>query len=57
MISTAEALSRHFGLVRIDLYSNGVEHLVEEITNCNQSASARVYPETAEKMLSDIVFS
>jgi hypothetical protein len=57
MIATAERLSRNFGLVRIDLYSDGTRHLAGEITNCNWGANARVYPASAEKTVSDIIFS
>ena len=42
MLTVASALSSHFNFVRIDLYSNGEECLVGEITNCPGGATGFV---------------
>ena len=42
MLAVATSLSGHFNFVRIDLYSNGEECLVGEITNCPGGATGFV---------------
>lgn len=42
MLEVARLLSSHFNFVRVDLYSNGEECLVGEITNCPGGASGFV---------------
>ena len=42
MLEVASLLSQQFSLVRVDLYSNGKECLVGEITNCPGGATAFV---------------
>lgn len=42
MLSVASSLSSYFNFVRIDLYSNGIECLVGEITNCPGGATGFV---------------
>ncbi|MBI5891276.1 MAG: hypothetical protein HZB47_11465 [Nitrosomonadales bacterium] len=42
MLELAGLLSRHFTFVRVDLYSNGTECLVGEITNCPGGATGFV---------------
>ena len=57
MLDVASRLSKGFGLVRIDLYSNGSTCLVGEITNCSGSANKQFIPVEAEKTASSILFS
>lgn len=42
MLEVAALLSSHFGFVRVDLYSNGEECMVGEITNCPGGATGFV---------------
>jgi len=58
MLSVASSLSNYFNFVRIDLYSNGDECLVGEITNCPGSATGFVenlYPSSKENRAKEIV--
>lgn len=57
MITVAEKLSQDLNFVRIDLYSNGNECLVGEITNCHAAASQRFVPLNSEEVASKIIFS
>lgn len=57
MISIAESLSENFDFIRIDIYSNGEECLVGEITNCHASGNQRFIPVTAEYDASKIIFN
>lgn len=56
MILVAEKLSEDLSFVRVDLYSNGVECLVGELTNCHAAASQKFVPISAEKKASQIIF-
>lgn len=56
MIIVAEKLSQELDFVRVDLYSNGIECLVGEITNCHAAASQSFVPISAEKKASKIIF-
>ncbi|WP_233749350.1 ATP-grasp fold amidoligase family protein [Ferrimonas balearica] len=54
MLEVAEKLAKHFcGLIRIDLYSNGTELKVGEITNCHGSGFEHIVPEGRKVLLSD----
>lgn len=57
MIIIAENLSRNFGFVRVDLYSNGEKCLVGEITNCHGSADEKFIPKESEYLVSKRFFS
>jgi hypothetical protein len=57
MLAIAAALSKHFGFVRIDLYSDGNQLLVGEITHVADNADGRFIPLAAEKIVSDFVFA
>jgi hypothetical protein len=56
MLSLTAKLSAGFSLVRIDLYSDGREIWVSEITNCDNAAGTRFYPASAEHIVSKILF-
>lgn len=56
MIMIAEKLSSELDFVRIDLYSDGENCLVGEITNCHAAASQSFVPLAAEKKASKIIF-
>lgn len=57
MLRVAGRLSQGFGLVRIDLYSNGQECLVGEVTNCHGGGTERFVPPEAEKDASRLIFA
>lgn len=56
MITLAEKLSIPFDFVRIDLYSDGEQCLVGEITNCHGNATERFIPPSAEVDASRLIF-
>lgn len=56
MIVVAEKLSQELNFVRVDLYSNGDECLVGEITNCHAGSSQSFVPVNAEERASKIIF-
>jgi hypothetical protein len=56
MVSIARRLSARFSFVRIDLYSNGRDVLVGEITNCSENAGGFFVPADAEKTASALMF-
>jgi len=56
MKDVAADLAKHFkGIIRIDLYSNGSEIKVGEITNCHGSAREVVLPQGKEVNLDDFL--
>lgn len=57
MISVAEKLSVLFDFVRVDIYSDGKDCCVGEITNCHASGNQAFIPREAEIMASNIIFS
>lgn len=56
MLSVASTLSSHFNFVRVDLYSNGEECLVGEITNCPENATGVFIPKSGEIIASNMIF-
>lgn len=56
MISVAQRLSVNFNFVRVDIYSNGENCYVGELTNCHASAGQQFIPVSAEKIASNIIF-
>lgn len=56
MLEVAEILSNDFDFIRVDLYSDGTNCLVGEITNCHAAASQSFIPLTSEKYASEIIF-
>jgi hypothetical protein len=56
MVSIARRLSARFSFVRIDLYSDGRQALVGEITNCSENAGGFFVPAAAEKTASELMF-
>jgi len=56
MLALASALSGRFGFVRVDLYSNGVECIVGEITNCHGNAWESFIPKSGELIASSMIF-
>ena len=57
MLAVARALSAPFSFIRIDLYSDGRQVLVGEITNCSANAGGFFLPRTAEFRASQLMFS
>ncbi|MGN6480796.1 ATP-grasp fold amidoligase family protein [Luteibacter sp.] len=55
MLDTAARLSRGFSLIRVDLYSNGEQVLVGELTNCPSGANGIFYPADGEATASRII--
>lgn len=56
MLLVASSLSSYFNFVRIDLYSNGNECLVGEITNCHGNAGENFIPKSGEAIASNMIF-
>ena len=56
MIEVARLLSEAFSLARIDLYSDGEQCLVGEITNCPENVWGRFIPRSAETIASRMIF-
>ena len=56
MLSLASSLSSYFTFVRVDLYSNGEDCLVGEITNCHGNAGESFTPISGELLASSIIF-
>jgi hypothetical protein len=56
MLRAARILSASFSFVRIDLYSDGAQVLVGEITNCSENAGGLFVPRQAEKRASELMF-
>lgn len=59
MLEVASSLSSHFNFVRVDLYSNGDECLVGEITNCPGGATGFVtnlYTNGAEHLVKEMTY-
>ena len=57
MLAVARALSAPFSFIRIDLYSDGKQVLVGEITNCSANAGGFFLPRQAESRASKLMFS
>jgi hypothetical protein len=55
MVETAAKLSKGFSLIRVDLYSNGEQVLVGELTNCPSGANGIFYPEDGEATASRMI--
>ena len=56
MLDVARRLSARFSFVRIDLYSDGRQILVGEITNCSENAGGFFVPASAEETASALMF-
>ncbi len=56
MLEVARRLSAQFSFVRVDLYSDGREVLVGEITNCSENAGGHFVPASAERTASALMF-
>ena len=57
MVDLAEKLSYPFSFIRVDLYSNGKQCFVGELTNCDGGANAPFNPKWGEDLISQILFS
>ena len=55
LIEVAAKLSDEFNLIRIDLYTDGVEVLVGEITNCHQGARGQFVPPEGDKLMTRLL--
>lgn len=56
MLAVASTLSRPFSFIRIDMYSNGEQCFVGEMTNCPWNATGVFIPASAETLASKIIF-
>lgn len=56
MLKVAAELSKRFWFVRVDLYSNGTQLYVGEITHCADSADGTFSSPSAEQTISDYLF-
>jgi hypothetical protein len=56
LLDVAAKLSDEFNLIRIDLYTDGRDVLVGEITNCHQGARGRFVPPEGEKIMTCLLF-
>lgn len=56
MLTVASSLSSHFNFVRVDIYSNGEECFVGEITNCPENATGFFIPKSGEMLASKMLF-
>lgn len=56
MLDVARKLSAPFSMVRIDLYSDGEQVLVGEVTNCSENAGGYFVPRSAEVQASKLMF-
>lgn len=56
MLSVASELSRDFEFVRVDMYSNGSDIKVGELTHCPEGASGNFIPWSAESLASTLLF-
>lgn len=56
MLKVAEVLSVNFDFIRVDIYSDGTDCYVGELTNCHASAGQSFIPKSAEKIASQIIF-
>jgi hypothetical protein len=57
MIEIAEKISSKFNFARVDLYSNGKDILVGEITHCPVSAGGKFIPASGEKEATEILYN
>jgi hypothetical protein len=57
MLNVAAKLSELFSFIRIDLYTDGKEIFVGEITNCHENARANFIPPSSEHEISKLIFS
>ena len=57
MVELSEKLSYPFSFIRVDLYSNGKQCAVGELTNCDGSANAPFNPKWGEDLISQILFT
>ena len=56
MLSLAKMLSKHFSMIRVDLYSDGNQIYVGELTNVSGNASENFIPPKAEEAASKLLF-
>lgn len=56
MLSLARTLSAHFNFVRVDLYSNGVETRVGELTHVHGNIRETFEPRSAEASATQLIF-
>lgn len=56
MINAATKLSEDFEFVRIDIYTNGFEFMIGEITNCHGAGAERFIPAQGEAIASELIF-
>jgi hypothetical protein len=56
MLAVAAQLSKAFGFVRVDLYSNDKQVYVGELTHCADNCDGKFMPASAERRVSDYLF-
>lgn len=56
MLDLSAELARHFSYIRVDLYTNGTDIFVGELTNCPASGLSPFFPPESEAVASRILF-
>src|SRR5262249_23589155 len=56
MLDSARSLSREFSFIRVDLYSDGTDVKVGELTNCPYNARFRFDSPESEMLASQLIF-
>ena len=56
MISVASRVSSEFNFLRVDLYSNGKEVKIGELTNCPDAAIGNFIPGSGEDVAKNLLF-
>ena len=56
MIALAECLSKDFEFIRVDLYTDGKDIFVGELTNCPDNINSPFIPRSSERVASKILF-
>lgn len=57
MLGIAAKLSAAFDFIRVDLYSNGSQIYVGELTNCPENVMGKFVPSSAERRASEVLFA
>ncbi|MBL6431748.1 MAG: hypothetical protein HPM95_13700 [Alphaproteobacteria bacterium] len=56
ILEAVERVAEPFGLVRVDIYTNGTDFYIGEISHTSNNAALRFIPPEAEQRISAIIF-
>lgn len=56
ILAVSARLSKQFALLRVDIYSDGKELLIGELTNCHAGATQKFIPRDSEEVASRLLF-